>query len=129
MYYDFKTPEEQARLDKGEYRTNIPLSRAGSAQPAARGKPPPEESKHPGEDPDAGGVPRDDRPLRFNPSQSKAAGFGQEGDPKAPTFDARPAQPGAPESDGADPSPDVVSVKNARQKRKPRLDKDPKPET
>jgi len=119
MYYDFKTAKDQAVLDKGEYRTNLPLSRAGSSHQAARRKSLSEESDLPAqqfkEDVDAAGVPKDDQNIKFNPTQSKAQGFGQEGDKKVPTFDARRVQIEDQKSNTSNTSPEVVSVKNARQ--------------
>jgi len=118
-YYDFKTAEDQAVLDKGEYRTNPPLSRAGSSHQAARRKPLSEESDLPAqqfkEAVDAAGVPKDDQNIKFNPTQSKTQGFGQEGDKKVPTFDARRVQIEEQKSNTSNTSPEVVSVKNARQ--------------
>jgi len=64
---------------------------------------------------DAAGVPKDDQNIKFNPTQSKTQGFGQEGDKKVPTFDARRVQIEEQKSNTSNTSPEVVSVKNARQ--------------
>jgi len=76
-------------------------------------------------------VPKDDQNIEFNPTQSRMGGFGrdpaktngqgfgQEGDPKVPTFDPRRARiDDDPKSSASNASPDVVSVKNARDRKK-----------